>query len=33
MFRAIISPIFMSTRLWYNAPKMLPASSVLYTTV
>jgi len=32
MFRAIILPIFRSTRLcyslWYNAPTMLPASTV-----
>ena len=25
MFRAIISPILRRTRLWYNAPTMLPA--------
>ena len=28
MFRAIISPILRSTRLWYNAPAMLPADSI-----
>jgi len=37
MFRAIVLPIFMSTRLWHKAPTMLPAgkpaaSSVHYTT-
>ena len=29
MFRAIISPILRSTRLWYNAPMMLPAGSII----
>jgi len=29
IFRAIISPILRSTRLWYNAPEMLPAGSVV----
>jgi len=33
MFRAIISPIFRSTRLrlqlWYNAPTMLPAGGIV----
>ena len=31
MFRAIISPILRSTRLclWYNAPTMLPAGSIV----
>ena len=33
MFRAIILPIFRSTRLcyslWYNAPTMLPATSCI----
>ena len=28
MFRAIILPILKSTRLWYNAPTMLPAGSI-----
>ena len=36
MFRAIISPILRSTRLfvyslWYNAPTMLPARSIART--
>ena len=29
MFRAIISPILKSTRLWYNAPTMLPAGNIV----
>ena len=29
MFRAIISPILRSIRLWYNAPTMLPAGSIV----
>ena len=28
MFRAISSSILRSTRLWYNAPAMLPAGSI-----
>jgi len=28
MFRVIISPILRRTRLWYNAPAILPAVSI-----
>jgi len=33
MFRAIISPILRSTRLWYNAPTMLPADGIVGSPV
>ena len=33
MFRAIISPILRSTRLWYNTPTMLPAGSCIHSLV
>jgi len=29
MFQAIISPILRSTRLWYTAPTMLSAGSIV----